>query len=612
MIQIHAECSAPSPAGQRLVVLAGGPVHLVAGAARTLETLTPLFTKSDPPGALVAPLTWAAVVQLQAAFADAWRPGPALCEWIAAQVKARTAPDPITYVPPAPLVPYPWQLEGAAMIAATGRTLITDEPGTGKTITTILGLAEWYYREPSATGWDRPTLVICPASVVDAWVEAWGVWAPHVRAVAWRGTATKRRALAGTADVYVVSYDTARADTPPTTAQKLAPLRDLAPIAVVIDECHLIKNNQTARSQAVRRLTKAATDAGGAVVALSGTPITHHPGDLWPTLVALEHHAWPARDRWVQRYCAVLAGEYRDEVLGLAAHAEPEFRLTLLGQHRRVAKADVLTQLPPKVYSVRTVDMPTAWRKVYDDFESEMLAELPDGTELSVMDVMSKFGHLSRLASSAADVEVTFGPDVDEQTQLPKRHVHLHLKAGKGQQWKVDALLEVMAERCSTEPSAAPEERQQVVAFAPSSQLMVLAGQAAAAEGYRVGYVIGGQSAGARTATVNAFQAGELDLICVTTGAGGVGITLTAARTVVFLQRPWSIVESIQAEDRCHRIGSERHDSIEVIDVVARNTIDTRVRAVLRERAGQLADLVQDPRLVAELLGGITSKETAA
>ena len=93
------------------------------------------------------------------------------------------------------------------------------------------------------------------------------------------------------------------------------------------------------------------------------------------------------------------------------------------------------------------------------------------------------------------------------------------------------------------------------------------------------------------------------------TGAGGVGLTLTAARTVVFLQRPWSLVEASQAEDRCHRIGSEQHDSIEIIDVVAADTIDSRVRAVLTAKAGQLADLLQDPRIVTQLLGGLSTKD---
>lgn len=594
MTTIHAEITAGR---ESIVLLAGGlgAPEEVALAAKQLKALTPLFSKSDPPGALTVPATWAAVVQLRATFGDRWAPGPGLLAWINEQAALRCALEPAVYRPPAGLTPYPWQSEGAALIGRLGRALITDEPGTGKTITTILGLLEW----AGALGGKAlsvlpvlpgPVVVVCPASVIDPWVEAWSTWAPHVRAVAWRGSPAKRRALAGTADVYVTSYETARVD---CSEIKPRPLYDLRPVAVVIDECHMVKNPSAHRSKAVRRLAKRATDQGGAVVALSGTPITHHPGDLWPTLVALEPAAWPARERWVHRYCQTVPADdgYRDEVLGLEPATEPEFRLTLLGQHRRVAKADVLTQLPPKVYSVRTVELPAKWRKVYDDFETQMLAELPDGTELSVMDVMSQFGHLTRLASSAADVDITYGPDVDTETGEPKRHVSLTLKAPS---WKVDALLEVLAER--------PGEP--VVAFAPSRQLVVLAGEAAAKAGLRVGYVVGDQTAAERTKAVRDFQAGDLDLICVTTSAGGVGITLTAARTVVFLQRPWSLVESIQAEDRCHRIGSERHDSIEVIDIVASNTIDTRVRAVLRERAGQLSDLVQDPRIASELLGG--------
>ncbi|MEP7738557.1 DEAD/DEAH box helicase [Nocardioides sp. 31GB23] len=581
-----------TPGHQQIALVAGGSdPEVTAVAAKKLQTLTPLFSKSDPPGGLVVPATWPAVVQLAETFGAAWHPGPVLQEWIREQVTARTAAPPTLYTPPDGLTPFPWQSTGAAMIAATGAALITDEPGTGKTITAILGLVE----RASITAQDGPALVICPASVIDSWVDAWRTWAPHVRTVAWRGTPKVRHALAGTADVYVTSYETARTDSP---SGKKGVLTQLGAQYVVVDECHLIKNPTSARSQAVRRLTKKAT---GAVVALSGTPITHHPGDLWASLDAISHDAWPSRERWVKRYCTTLETDYRQEILGLAPHAEEEFRLTLLGQQRRVAKADVLTQLPPKVYSVRTVDLTPTWRKAYDEFEGQMLATLPEGAgELSVMDVLAKVNHLFALASAPADVEITFGPDVSEVTGQPKEHVHLELKAPS---WKVDALLEILEEHRTD------EGRSPIVAFAPSRQLMMLAGKAATAAGYTVGYVVGEQTPKARTEAVRAFQAGELDLICVTTGAGGVGITLTAARTCVFLQRPWSLVEAMQAEDRCHRIGSERHDSIEVIDIVARNTIDTRVRAVLRERAGQLSDLVQDPRVAAELLGGSTNTD---
>lgn len=579
MTQVHAELVG---GGESIALLAAGPAEDVAAAAKRLKALTPLFTKSDPPGALLVPTTWSAVVQLREAFGDNLVLGRRLAAWVQEQIILRTNPRGYAFTP-SHLTPYPWQTEGAGIIAATGRALITDEPGTGKTITSILGLMQWAGERQQA----GPIVVICPASVVDPWVEAWHNWT-DVRAVAWRGAPAKRKALPGTADVYVTSYETARMDAGVRTGPGNRPLYDLEPIALVIDECHLIKNPHTARSQATRRLAKSVDARGGAVVALSGTPITHTPGDLFSTLSCLEPGAYPSKERWVQRYCATLPGEYSDEILGLLPSREPEFRLTLLGQHRRVAKADVLADLPPKIYSVRTVELPAQWRKAYDAMESSMLAELPDGSEISVMSALAQLTRLAQLASSAADVTVTTElNDAGEEIE----HVKVKLKDPS---WKVDALLEVLSER--------PGEP--VVVFAPSRQLIQLAGQRAAAEGYKVGYIVGGQSMGERTKTVEAFQNGELDLICVTTAAGGVGITLTAARTCVFLQRPWALVEAIQAEDRCHRIGSEIHDSIEVIDIVAKDTIDTRVRAVLRTRAGQLADLVQDPRIVAELLGG--------
>lgn len=579
--------------GDEVFLIATGPDHEVAQAAKHLELLTPHFAKTDPPGGLRTPLSWATVVQLSATFGPAWRPGPRLAAWIQDQSARRVAPlaERLAYIPPAPYAPRPYQVAGALEIARTGRALIFDEPRTGKTITTILGLIE----HAAATHLDGPALVICPASVVDPWVEAWTDWAPHLRTVAWRGS--KREALAGTADVYVTSYETARTDSREVRGHH--PLLDLEPAALVLDECHYIKNVQAARTKAVRRIAKK-VGQDGAFVALSGTPITHNPSDLFATLACLDPGAHSSKERWVNRYCLQVPVDYGDGIVGLAPHTEPEFRLSILGQHRRVARADVMADLPPKVYSVRTVDLPAAWRKAYDDFEKQMYAELPDGKELSVMDIRTQYNLLSRMSSAAADAEITHGPDVDEKTGELKRHVSLHLKAPS---WKVDALLGILEERCG--PDVPAPSRDAVVCFAPSSQLIKIAGAAAAEAGYRVGYIVGGQPMAERTANIRAFQAGELDLICATTGAGGTGVTLSRAGTLVFLQRPWSLVESLQAEDRGEGDMNATRGT-EIIDIVARSTIDTRVRTVLRERAGQLADLVQDPRIVEQLLGGST------
>ncbi|TCB97560.1 DEAD/DEAH box helicase [Micromonospora zingiberis] len=582
---LHGELTAD---GTQIVLIGVGPDPAIAQMADRLQLATPLIKPSNPPGALVLPATWAAVVQLSHLFGAVWRPGPRLLGWLAEEMRLRTQPGTeLTVTLPEGLVLRPYQVEGARMIAAMGRALLFDDPGAGKTITTILGLLE----RAAAGHQVAPVVVIAPASVVDPWIDAWRTWAPDWRVNAWRGTPDHRRRLAarpaGTAaHVVVASYDTARMD-----AAKGKPLDRLGARTVVVDECHLIKSASAARSIAARRLAKRADN----FVALSGTPITHHPGDLWPTLEALAPTAWPSGERWKARYCVTIPGDYSARVIGLNDAAEPEFRATLLGQHRRVAKADVLTQLPPKVYSVRQVELPPAYRKAYDQLERQMIAQLPDGEELSVMSVLAQLTRLSQLASAAADVTVTREPGPDGEMQ---GRTEVRLKAPS---WKVDALLEVLAERPGSP----------VVAFAPSRQLMALAGEQATKVGLQVGYVMGGQSMRERTETVERFQKGKLDLLCVTTGAGGVGLTLTAARTVVFLQRPWSLVEATQAEDRCHRIGSEIHDSIEVVDIVATDTIDARVRSVLHEKAGQLADLLKDPRLVTQLLGGSTPRKAA-
>jgi SNF2 family DNA or RNA helicase len=345
-------------------------------------------------------------------------------------------------------------------------------------------------------------------------------------------------------------------------------------------------NPRSKQSLAVRRIAAHA----GVVIELSGTPVKQDMGDAWPAVNMMEKDSWPSRGRFVKRYCQTTDTEYGEKIEGLNPLAEPEFRAVMTGSMRRVAKADVLDQLPPKIYSVRRVEIPPEWRKAYDGMADDMLAELPDGDELPVMATLAQMARLMQLASSAADVAVT--EETSELTGLPEKHYEVTLKAPS---WKADALLEILAER----------RGQPVAVFAPSRQLIQITGQACEKAGHRCGYITGTTPRKKRTAAIEAFQGGKLDAILATTGAGGTGITLTAAGTVVFLQRPWALADALQAEDRCHRWGSEIHECIEIIDVVSKDTIDERVRDALREKGQQLSQFVQDARLVKTLLGGI-------
>jgi hypothetical protein len=590
-----------SPDGSRIILIAQGNSFDQKVIGQRLSHLTALVgTVPGFSNAVTLPATWASVTQVAHSFNGAygsarWVPQPRLREWILAEWARRTAP-------PAPLIAEfpPWlklrdyQEEGAAQIAAARKFLLLDEPGLGKTCQVIAGLAEI-----QARGGDIfPMVIIVPSwGVARSWEQEIATWAPSWRTVKWGGVAGGVRDIGKALDragILISTYATARID----ASDVRGPLAALRPVTVVGDEIHMVKSTALATakgnstvSAAYRRICAHAEN----VVELSGTLITRDTGDAYVPMAAAWPLDFPDRRRFTFRYLQTSYAEYGEpKVEGLNPLAEPEFRAVMAGSMRRKAKADVLTELPAKIYSVRYVDIPPEWRKAYDGMEADMLAELPDSDdELPAFDSLVRFGRLSQLACSAADVEVTEEPD--ELTGLLKKHYKVTLKTPS---WKTEELLEILAERPG----------HPVVSFTPSWQLAMIAGQQAKAAGYRVGYYTGlggGVTEKTRQGDKDALQAGQLDLLSATTGAGGTGITLTAADTAVFLQRPW-FGESEQAENRIHRIGSEIHEhGVEIIDIVARDSIDDRRRELLREHAGQAASFVGDTRLVRELLGGL-------
>lgn len=392
-------------------------------------------------------------------------------------------------------------------------------------------------------------------------------------------------------DVFITTFATARRDAQPGDKGPLCKLRAATEI---VDESHLIKNAAAQQTLSVQRIARHATT----IIAASGTFITRNAKDAYPALAAMDPQSWPSGERYTARYCRTSGFDYEEIIDGLNPLAEPELRAVLSGQMHRYAKADVLDQLPPKIYSVRRPEIPQEWRKAYDEMEQLWLAELPDGdTELTAMDTLTRLTRLSQLASSAADVRIEYAWDERAGDTVPKQIVTLRAPS-----WKAGSLMGILAER--------PD--QPTAVFTESRQLAMITGQYCQDAGLRTGYIVGiGDGPGyritskTRQAARDGFQAGKLDVIICTAAAGGTGITLTAANCVVALQRSWELNLALQIEDRAHRLGSEIHNHIEIIDIVAKDTVDERRREVLRENAGQAAEFLQDKRILKELLGGI-------
>jgi SNF2 family DNA or RNA helicase len=596
--------------GRHMVLLTTGSAHDQKQIAQRLHLLTAsgesaLDENGQSTGARYYPLSWATVVQLGFIYNSGprpvWQPMPELTEWIIAETIRRTSPPPpIGEIWPPSFTPYPHQLDGAAAIASAGKFLLGDEPGTGKTACALLGIEA--RRRAGIEVF--PMIIVVPSwEVADVWATHIREWLPHwLPPVMHKGTDRNegrdvkgfRRVPGSMAAPLITTYATARRD----AADMNGPLVRICAKTVVADEVHLARNKDAHQSKALWRIAHYA----GTFVGASGTLITHDFGDIYQPLFIMDPLSWPSKQRLKDRYLATRKADYDETILGLRPEMEAEFFAALASQLRRVAKADVLDQLPDKIYSVRRPEMPPEWRHAYDTMEAQMLAELPDGGELPVMSILAQLTRLSQLASSAANVSTTM--ELDEATGLLVPHYTVTLKPPC---WKAEALLDLLAER--------PD--QPTAVFAESRQLAMITGEYCRNAGLRTGYVVGAGDSGpygepglritnrSRQNAVDDFQAGKLDVIICTLGAGGLGITLTASNCAAMLQRSFQFDLAIQPEDRVHRIGAEIHDHVEIVDFVTLNSIDQRRREVLRDKAGQLGQLVRDPRIVRALLGGL-------
>jgi SNF2 family DNA or RNA helicase len=595
------------------VALGGGNDWDAEFMGTRLRSLTPAFEAvKGEPLAMTTGLSWAAVNQLARAFpgarseADsrplAWTPGPLLCSWIMGEAVRRSCEGDFTGQPPA-REPMTHQVAGAIAIGMNGRFLLADEPGTGKTQTAAMGLAELDARGR----FPFPALVVAPASVVDSWLEDLALTYPGWKVMPYMG-ASRQRLLRSDAQVLVTSWETMRNDT--GDSRTPGPLMRHGFSSLVGDEAHKTCNYESRQSVRFRRLASHTP----VVIEATGTPTNNNAGNFWPLINSMHPSAFPSRDRYKEHYCLGRRADYGDtEVTGLRPEMEPEFRAVMQGAMRRVAKADVLAELPPKTYQTRWMDIPAKYRPAYDEMEADMLAHLPDTeTPLTAMNTLAKMMRLSQLAHAACDVEAYTELDDNPKSLTYGQEVEKLKVTMREPSWKVDALMEILDELHEGDaPLTAKGDvdrrrlvhgSRPVVAFAPLKQLVMLAGARAEAQGYKVGYIVGGMTAAARTATRHAFQAHELDLLCVTTAAGGVGLTLTAADTAVFLMRPWGLVEATQSEDRLHRRGQT--GNVLIIDLVTRKSIESRIRTALKGKAQNLAELVQDPRIARELFGG--------
>ena len=479
-----------------------------------------------------------------------------------------------------PLPLYAYQETGAHFLRLAGSALLADEMGVGKTAQACAAIVA------------LPVLVACPASVKSVWVRELGMFRPDLRVACPKaGTKNVEAALAdmSATDVLVLNYEAlpnvsrlagygsialkgcsncdALSVRTPAKCEREKKAGNLIEWGTVIaDEAHRIKEPSSRSTRALWALADGAEHR----YALTGTPIANRPDDLWTLMRFVAPKEYPSKTRWVQRYALTEANIWSGfpVPVGFKPETRAEFDRYFLPRFLRRTKAQVLPDLPPKTYMVRDAHMGAKQAKAYRELADSMLTQLDSGVFFT-LDPLTQLTRLRQFASAYGEVTDDGG---------------LLLTEPSG---KLDVLMEVLEEL---------GDRQAVV-FSESKQLLAMASARLDKADMRHTLITGDVPVDMRGAAVDQFQSGGAQFILCTLGAGGEGITLTAADTAVFVQRSFNAVLNMQAEDRIHRIGQEA-DNVTILDIVTPDTVEERVREVLEGKAAQLEDLVRDKEAI--------------
>ncbi len=550
------------------------------------------------------PTSWATCLALRSTFRDDLVIGPRLAEWAGQEVATRI--NPANELRELEVIEdgcnedlFPHQRAGVKFLAIARRALLADEPGLGKTAQAIRALKELQDRGEDVF----PALIVCPNTLKKNWKREFERWWPGVDVEVIKGSATQRRKIfEESADVYVINWESLRSHSRLSGYGSIAlakctecgghddrvsenrcevHLRELNAIdfkAVVADEIHRSKEPKSKQTRALW----AATGNADIRFALTGTPIANNVLDMWSILHWLSPDEWPSKTRWIDRMINTMMNAFGGMmVLGVKPHMEQEFYAAINPRMRRMLKQKVLPWLPDMLFERKDVEMSTKQKKAYDQMRDLMIAELEDGESVTAPSPLTQTIRLLQFASSFAEMSV------DETTGESKVTLI-------GPSCKVDAVMDDIKNGDFGDDS--------VAVCAVSRQLIDLLSAEMTKEKIPHGLITGAQNEDERQQAVDDFQAGKIKWILFTAQAGGVGITLTAARRLIMLQRPWSLVDHKQALDRVHRIGSEIHDSIMITDYVTEGTIEERVIQVLETKADNFEQIVRDKAQLLSLL----------
>jgi superfamily II DNA or RNA helicase len=527
----------------------GGYVALpVERVARVLATLGGLFgdRRSEPKARVRVPLLQAATLAAAGGIATRWTNAPSIRAMLddLATYAERHIDLPATFV--GELRPY--QREGVAWLQTLREHraggILADDMGLGKTVEVLAHVAV----ERAAGRLKHPVLVVSPTSVAPNWRAEIARFVPDARVLALTG-ANRADHFAQVADATFVL----------TTYALL--LRDIEALAAfewsiaVLDEAQAIKNPRSKVALAASRLQAAQR------LALTGTPIENHLEELWSIFAFAVPGLLPERSRFNRLFGTPI--EKRgdaDRRAALGARIKP-FLL-------RRTKEGVAQELPEKTEIVQRVPLVGRQRDLYETIRLTMHKRVRDEVERR---------GLARSRIVVLDALLKL-----RQVCCDPRLLKLDAATGIDESQKLDALLEML--------ESLVEDGRRILLFSQFTSMLDLI--VPELEKRNLPFVELRGDTRDRVTPVARFQNGEVPLFLISLKAGGTGLNLTAADTVIHYDPWWNPAVERQATDRAHRIGQEQH--VFVYKLIAEDTVEERILELQERKAALAATLFEE------------------
>jgi len=423
--------------------------------------------------------------------------------------------------------------------------ILADDMGLGKTLQSIVFIASVLLEKRKAKESEPHFLIVCPTSLTYNWLDEIENFAPFIRATVISGTPQERQeAINGYQDydVLITSYPLIRRD--------ISTYETIDFHTVFIDEAQFIKNNLSLNSKSVKRLK------ANHKFALTGTPIENSLSELWSIFDFIMPGYLHSHMKFVEYYEKPILKDDKEALEELHQHISP-FIL-------RRMKKDVLTELPDKYESKMLTDLSEEQKKVYLSYlaniRNDIQTELSEGgLDKSRMKILAALTRLRQICC----------------------HPSTFLENYQGGSGKLDLLMELIPEAIAND--------HRILVFSQFTSMLRIIEEELKDMNIPYFYLEGSTPTEERNEYVKRFNNGEGKVFLISLKAGGTGLNLVGADTVIHYDPWWNPAVEDQATDRVYRIGQQ--NKVHVLKLITKGTIEEKIFKLQRKKK-ELSDSI--------------------